>query len=64
MSKLRDSTFFCARSMPRDTIGLSMTLALLEAELLHHRPDPVAGEDAHQIVVEAEVELDVAPGSP
>ena len=30
---------------------------MLQAELLHQRLDPVAGEDAHQVVVEAEEEL-------
>jgi hypothetical protein len=38
------------------TIALSIAFAFLEAELLHHALDPIAREDAHEVVVEAQVE--------
>ena len=56
MSKLRASTLRCAPSIDaRDDAGLD-GLAVGHLQPLHDRAHAVAGEDAHQRIVERQVE--------
>ena len=56
MSKLRASTLRCAFSIERVTMPASIASPSGIFRPLHDRRDAVAGEDAHQIVVERQVE--------
>ena len=56
MSKLCASTLRCAFSIWRDDELVLERVVLLHAEDLHPLGDPVAGEDAHEVVFERQVE--------
>ena len=56
MSKLRSSTFFWAASMRRDTMRLSMAWPSSMPRRVSMLWHPLAGEDAHQVVFERQVE--------
>jgi hypothetical protein len=62
-TKFCSSTFFCAFSdLVREDLRLHR-LVVRELEALHDVLDPVAGEEADEIVLAGEVER-VSPGSP
>ena len=56
MSKLRPSTCVCARSIDFVTHAVLDRDALLHAEALHEPRQAVGSEDAHEVVLEREVE--------
>ena len=60
MSKLRASTFACARSIALLIQGWMMASSSLQAELRQHAVHALGAEDAHQVVLERQVELRAA----
>ena len=56
MSKLRASTFCCAFLKRLVDPGMDDRLAFLEAERLQHLVHALGAEDAHQIVIERQIE--------
>ena len=60
MSKLRASTFACARSIALLIHGMDDRLVLLQPELRQHAVHALGAEDAHQVVLQRQVELGAA----
>ena len=64
MSKLWASTCFCALSIAFDEPAVLDDLALLHAHRLHEPRDALGPEDAHQVVLERQVEAATSRGRP